>query len=436
MKKHSDGKRIRKHHYRLSLTKTTNFSCLPEEILLQIIQHLYLPEVEVLSKVCQRLRITCAESLHHEQEIARNNIRELRLDSSEYGYHDFLLRILKHEINPNYVRRLNCLNVGRYPPFNEQDETINVAQYIGWTSADIQLVRAAIVRSPWLKNIESPDELIARMLQGIEDPVLALMVPMLKNLCLFAPPGNAPTLMQSFVKIARLQCVAEIEDPDLWQRLPLRKLHTIYGYGSSHSFHPISLPEIVHYMSLPSVQRVYLDAGCDTQSPQHERAMLRELEGKGIPRSRASTVFIRVGEMWRNIAELFVDHIRGPCVIRQFMYEPIPNEVEAQESWVAYRLMEDNVMPEDPMSYYWDHCIISGERDPITRQWREELRSIQFEVRYRDFHYESDPFFNLPQYEEDLRQAGVVTSPKWMDLVKWNNYIADPLLDIDFLELE
>lgn len=415
------------------MTNVTNFSFFPEEILLHIIQYLYLPGLEALSMVCRRLRAVCSESLQNEQEIARNTFRDIKLDSSEYGYHDFLLRILKHEINANYVKRLDCSKACKYPPFNAEDEEIDVARYIGWTPDDTQLVRTAITRSPWMRDIELQDELIAKMLNGSEDSVMALMIPMLQNLSFFVPPARAPILMQVFVKIARLQIATET-DPERRRYLPLRKLHTIYHTQVFVS--AITLAETIHYVALPCVQRVYLHGGT-TQIPVHERAILRTVKGKGIPRSRASAVFICDGDMLRDVAEMLVDHFEGPCVIRQYMDEHIPSEAEAQESWVGLRLMENNIIPKDPMSYYWDHCVVSGEKDPVTKRLREDSRNVLFEIKYRNFHYENDgPEFDMVQYEEDMKQVGTMPSPDWLHLAKWHHILIYPMSDIDSLVLE
>lgn len=437
MKKVNGGKRIRKHHFRQSSTKVTNLSHLPEEILLDIIQYLYLPKLETLSLVCRRLRDVCAESLYNGQEIARNKFKELRLDSQLYEYHEFLIGILKHEINPNYVKRFDCGGADERTPFDSEDEAIHVALFIGWTPRDIQLVKTAISYSPWLKDIVSPDELIASMLNGNEDSVLALLVPMLKNLCFFVPPANSHTLMQVFVKIARLQVVAEIEDPGLWQCLPLRKLHTIFGIPMFRYPTWIDLPQLIHFISLPSVRRVYIADGSAVFHTQDEIAILRTAESKGIPRSRASIVFINSSCTYRDTAELFADRFTGPCVIRQNMQEAIPTELGTRENWRQIDELEvDNVRnAKDPIFYYWDHCTISSGKDPVTKEWRKELRSIEFELKYRNFHFEVDNEIDIVRYEEDMQQAGVPPSPEWMTLVKWHHGLTDPELDADTLVL-
>lgn len=436
-------RRLRKHARKHKIYVTANFVSLPVEIFLDIAQHLCLPDLEALSASCRRLRNVFSQSLYDEQAFARENLRDLTLTRDDYGYHDFLLGILKREINPNYVRKFDCREVG-IPYFRshreDEEQEIDVARYIGWTPGDISLVRIAIVRSTWLKNIMSPDEFIEKMLHGDEEAVLALLVPLMKNLSLFLPPTNSRGLLpQVFVKIARAQIVAKIEDPETWLRLPLHRLHKIVATV----FHRgVTLSDTIHYMSLPCVQSIFFDSIND-DDPKELRAL------NGIPRSRASTVYIGSSDLFRNVAEVLADYFVGPCTIRQRIDEIVPDEVVAQESWVFERFTENGVVPKDPMWYYWDHCVISpGRKDEISSFGAKNLagkvsdesdgRIVDFTLKYRAFHDEwNHSEDSIEGYELEIRRAGIVPSPQWLALISWERNMAHPdALDDDVFMLE
>lgn len=356
-------RRARKHSRKSLHYGAANLWSMPVVILLDLEQYLYLPELSALSTTCKHFYNVFAESLVEEQAFARKDMRDIKLTSNNFGYHDLLLGFLKREVNPNYIRRFDCRTAclsAESSIYPGEGDKIDVAHYIGWTAEDISLIRATILRLPWLEDFVTPDELIHRMLQRDEDALLALLVALMKNLCFFLPPRVAPLLPQVFVKIARAQIVAERTNPDAWQRLPLRRIHTIYAMGSDWDNMGMPLLDTIHYISLPSVRRVFL-AGVDHYSPRPRNAECAGIRFlKGVPRSRASAVYIRAGALWRDVAEAFTDHLAGPCILRHYLDEGIPDEIEAaQAGWVAQRLRDNGVSPQDPLSYYWDHCIIS-----------------------------------------------------------------------------
>lgn len=415
---------------------------MPDEILLEIVQYLHLPDLESLSVTCRHFHDVFGVSLSDEQTTARDRLRDLAPRSDEYGYHDLLIGILRHEINPNYIKRLDCRKSYGSLASREEGTNIELARYIGWTSDDLNLVRANILRATWLKNITTPDELIEKILRRDEDAVLALVVPLLRNLSLFLPPIRVPLLRQVFVKIARAQIEAEVTSPDIWQRLPLRRLHTIYM-----SVNMLGTPfaDTFYFMSLPSVRRVFLDSLLLEDIESMRRTNVRS--SNEIPRSRAAVVYIRSGEIQRNAAEIFADCFIGPCVMRQYMYEPMPEEteVEARDAFIALQLAHRGVAtPSNLMSEFWDHCYISPGKtdDPfVAKHWASQAyegldsRTTEFTIKYRAFHYEDIPEHDLGEYKAEIRRAGIVPSPEWLALTKWNHYYARPeeLDNCDFM---
>lgn len=427
------SRRVRKHVRKSKFDGIPGLLNMPDEILLDLVPYLHLPDLEALSITCRSLNSVFSANLSDEQTLAREKLRDLTLDSDEYGYHDLLLGILKREVNPNYIKRLDCRrSYGSFACRREEGGEIDVARYIGWTSEDIGLIRAEILRSSWLENITTPDELIDKMLHKDEDAVLVLLVPLMKNLCRFLPPCGVPLLRQVFVKIARAQIEAELAHPDIWQRLPLRRLHTIFA---SLNMLGTPLGDTIHFMSLPSVRHVFLDSLFLEDLDDMRRANIRS--STEIPRSRASTVYIRSSEIWRSVAEIFAEYLIGPCIIRQYMCDPMPDEaeIEVREAFVALRMAENGVTtPPDLMSEYWDHCTISPGQteDPfMAKHWASqayeglENRTSEFTIKYRAFHLDTAED-DLEQYEAEIRQAGIVPSPQWLALAKWNRYLVQP----------
>lgn len=428
-------KRVRKYRRKIRQDGAIDLLSIPPEVLLEIGRYLNLPDFEALSTTARYLHEVFIEILHKEQVSARETFIDVTLASEDdYGYHDFLLRILKREINPNYVRRFDCSQACSYPNgrFYQEGEEIDVALYIGWTSEDIKLVRKAIAQSPWLENLISSDDHIAKMLEGNEEAVLMLLVPLLKNLTLFVSPGSpvfATLLPQVFTRIARAQIVAEADSAKALERLPLRKLHTMYLNSWGETVAPI-----VQYMSLPSVRRGFIFVDLH-HGPDHIKENLRSL--KGIPKSRASVVYLKEEEIWRDVAELLVEFFAGPCVIRQFLHHPLPSDWPWGENLLAHQLTLTNVLPKDPISYYWDHCVIS--RDPKvdvsytkakSRADRffddSECRTVTFTRKYAQFWNAPRPHASITEYEEAIRQAAIVPSPQWMALAKWQRNLTHP----------
>lgn len=445
-----NSRRANKHGRKFRGDGTANLTVLPDEILLELTQYLYLPDLEALSGTCKHFHRVFSGSLLDEQAYARENLRDVTLTSDNFGFHDLLLGILKREINPNYIKRFDCretcISRGSFAYLDEGDE-IEMARYVGWTPEDVSLIRAAILRSPWLENITTPDELINNMLQRAreisEDAILALLVPLMRNLALFLPPRRALTLRQVFVKIARAQIVAERTNPHAWQRLPLRRLHTIYASGSTVG---MTLNDTIHYMSLPSIRRIFLDSVLYDGPFRLTDAAIRSLTG--IPRSRASAVYIRFGSLSRNPAELFANYLAGPCILRQHMSDPVPTVAEEHEPWIVDMLHHADEPMDNPISLFWDHCTVRPGRDedftsPIAKNWASEAsrgfddRLVEFELKYRAFHHEFLPNNDMEEYEAEIRRSGTIPSPQWLALTKWDHCLIHPeKLDDDNFTLE
>lgn len=447
-------KRVRRYRPKFKHNGVNNLSSLPAEILVEIGRYLNLPDIEALSATDRYLHEVFADTLQKDQAFARGTIRDLTLTSDEYGYHDFLLQVLKREVNPNYVKRFDCQRacIHRHEPFRQDEEEIDIARYIGWTSEDVDLIRKAISRSPWLKGIVLPDELMTEMLQGSEEAVLMLLIPMLKNLSIFLPPdhyGRAPLkLPKLFLSIARAQIMAEDKNSKALERLPLRRLHTIYSDIC------LTGAEIVQYMCLPSVKRgifsldennITGDLVADAGFPSFQKD-LRSLQG--VPRSRASTIYMS-GDTFRDLAELLFEFIAGPCTIRLYQESLIPDESETstfsirEHAITVAGMLGLTILPSDPMWYFWDHCVISRDRkvdasdrgtNTPTSAGDSECRTVNFSLKYR---YPQERARDIKEYEDALGQLGVVPSPQWLALARWDRGLIHPnRLDDDNFMLE
>lgn len=286
--------------------------------------------------------------------LVKLDMLEIHSDPSACSTHKILLRILRGDVALASVEELDC-----------GDECVTEGESyrrcspdsLQLTHEDIDMIRQAINVSPWIHQTEK-QQYLDGILNGNEDMVLCILIPLLTNLRWLLPPLNTVRLHQIVGRIASAYHNVGIEGQEVEAAvsLPLNKLVYV-SPGAFNGTVGMDLETAAYYAALPSLQRLILQASRDDRF---------SVWPDSLPQSRLSEIYFEDSTVTSSAVQAFAKGLAAPCVIRQ--------------SFSTY----GHECPSSEGGNLWDHYWVGGEIDPmgLIKDGRWEKIELKYDNEY------------------------------------------------------
>lgn len=202
---------------------------LPEELLLQISNFLFVEDLAALSLTCRLLNNVAHPRLQHHVALKRKYNRlsdkSWSAESHALGWFGILAELLRREFPPEYVTSLKLTDCPWY--WNEMPHLTHLSQdelKSPYNNGDMDLAVRAALNSPWIfrdgtkpcgasSNASNMSVFVAEMKEGDMDNVLAVLLPLLPGLehIELAPEEVDDDGIMSWHCTARLVCAVQLD---------------------------------------------------------------------------------------------------------------------------------------------------------------------------------------------------------------------------------